>query len=87
MFMLPMPKFKVIHPDGHYIEGRNPVELLEYLRREDWNLPLDIYDFKRSVAKRVLISGQYLLFWDASSFLFACSRANVFQVLVDGVRI
>jgi len=85
--MFSMPKFKVIHPDGHTIEGASPEELLEYLRREDWTLPVSIYDFKCGIAQRAMVSGQHLLFWDASSFLFACSRANVFHVTIDGVLI
>ncbi len=79
--------FQVILPDGEKVGGASPWQLLEALRRSDWDLPLSVVDFKRGVANRCQVAGVYLLFWDESSFLYAASEAKVFRLLIDGVEV
>jgi len=78
--------FKVILPDGYSVSAPSPWQLLEALRRSDWDMPQSVLEFKRGLANRCQIAGMHLLFWDESSFLYACHEAKVFRLLIDGVE-
>ena len=83
--MREMP-FQVRLSDGCVVEGYSAWAVCDQLRRMDWGVPATVLDFKRGTARRCEVAGMHLLFWDESSFLYACHEAKVFRLRIDGVE-
>ena len=78
--------FKVMLPDGFFVEGWSAYGVCEELRRHDWAIPASVLDFKQGLARRCEVAGMHLLFWDENSFLHAAAQAKVFRLWIDGVE-
>ena len=85
MHVRQMP-FKVMMNDGYSIEGWTAFDVVEELRRLDWEVPPTVLDFKRGFARRCEVAGMHLLFWSEDSFLQAAAQAKVFCLWIDGVE-
>ncbi len=67
--------------------GTTPKEIIIQLMRTDFELPSTILEYKEGVAYRAEVCGVKLLFWDATSFLYAMADAGFITITIGGEEI
>tara|TARA_R100000406_G_scaffold53854_2_gene36736 strand:- start:4606 stop:4887 length:282 start_codon:yes stop_codon:yes gene_type:complete len=84
MHMLEMLMIRVVRKsDGVEFYGHTPDEILTEMKLESWDRAKSVLHFKKDMAFRVEMMGTYLVFWDASSFLYALQDADLISIEIQ----
>jgi len=81
MFMLDLLTIKVTSlPDGVAYYANTPDDILNQMNINSWDRAKSVLHFKKDMAFRVEMMGTHLVFWDASSFLYALQEAGFCEI-------
>jgi len=73
--------------EGRTYYGNTVKELLFQMMEDDWDFPSTILEYKEGMAYRSEVCGMKLLFWDATSFLFAMQDAGLCEITIGGEEV
>jgi len=77
-----MLNLQVILDDGRTYYGNSAEEVLHHMRENSWDSTVSLIDFKKDMAYRVEMRGIVLVFWNATSFLFALQKAGMCEIII-----
>ena len=75
-----MPSPVILTTEGVQSHFPSSTAVVAYLKDLDWDIPESVLAFKQGVAERTLCGGEYLLYWDATSFLLAGAEAGLWGI-------